>query len=265
MEERDIQVGPDRSQPRLAKLTGRHRERAPCHVLRPHVDRIWIFEVDEVCELEIVPDGCIDIYWNGEQLLVAGPSTELLTVTAAAQPTFVGARFAPGVAYRWLGVSARELLNAHTSLDDIWGGHANKEAIDLLTAARDPVAVASTLESMLVNRLSSVPPADPIVGATLGAARKHPGGQDIVRDVVDGFGWSERTLRRRCEEAFGYGAKTLDRILRFQRFLTLSWTARSPISHLAAAAGYADQSHLAREVRRLAGQSPSRLLAELQT
>jgi AraC-like DNA-binding protein len=258
-------LGPDRSQPCLARLSGRHRERAPCPVLRPHVDRIWIFEVAQACELELVPDGCIDIYWNGRQLMVAGPSTELLTVRTTGRQTFVGARFAPGVAYRWLGVSARELLNTHASLDDTWGMRADTEAIDSLTATRDPAVVAWTLERMLASRLASVPPADPIIEATLGAAREHPRGQDIVREVVDGFGWSERTLRRRCDEAFGYGPKTLDRILRFQRFLALAWTQRSVISHLAAAAGYADQSHLVREVRRLAGQSPSRLLAEVQT
>jgi len=268
MSERDSQfvdIGADRSQPRLARLAGRHRERAPCHVLRSHVDRIWIFEVAPVCELELVPDGCIDVYWNGQQLMVAGPSTGLLTVRTAAQQTFVGARFAPGVAYRWLGVSACELLNSHASLEDVWGMHVDTEAIDSLTTARDPAAVAAALERMLANRLNYVPPADPIIEATLGAARETRRGQDIVRDMVNGFGWSERTLRRRCDQAFGYGPKTLDRILRFQRFLTLSQTSRSALSHLAAAAGYADQSHLVREVRRLAGQSPSRLLAELQT
>jgi transcriptional regulator GlxA family with amidase domain len=117
----------------------------------------------------------------------------------------------------------------------------------------------------LIGRLTSVRPADPIIAATLDAARAPAFGKGIVRKVTDKYGWSERTLRRRCEEAFGYGPKTLDRILRFQRFISLLWSSRLPFSHLAAAAGYADQAHLAREVRRLAGQSPTGLLAELRT
>ena len=50
----------------------------------------------------------------------------------------------------------------------------------------------------------------------------------------------------------------------FQRFLALLPTARAPLADLAAEAGYADQAHLAREVRRLSGQSPSGLMAELR-
>jgi AraC-like DNA-binding protein len=74
------------------------------------------------------------------------------------------------------------------------------------------------------------------------------------------LGMSERTLRRRFEAAFGYGPKTLDRILRFQRFLTSrhGLEARTT-AHRAAAAGYADQSHLVRECRRLALCTPGQL------
>jgi AraC-like DNA-binding protein len=58
--------------------------------------------------------------------------------------------------------------------------------------------------------------------------------------------------------AFGYGPKVLARILRLQRAL------RSPhrttdLARVAADAGYADQSHLSREVRALTGQSPTEL------
>lgn len=73
----------------------------------------------------------------------------------------------------------------------------------------------------------------------------------------------ERQLRRRFVAAVGYGPKTFERIARFQRFLRL---ARSPagrrlgLAQLAARAGHADQAHLGREYRRLAGLPPRRLL-----
>ena len=59
-------------------------------------------------------------------------------------------------------------------------------------------------------------------------------------------------LHRRSLAAFGYGPKMLDRVLRLQRALGL---ARSgvPFATTAATAGYADQAHLSREVRSLAG------------
>ena len=77
---------------------------------------------------------------------------------------------------------------------------------------------------------------------------------------------SERSLRRRCHEAFGYGPKRLDRILRFQRFLDLARRARAPGAELAAlalAAGYADQAHLSREVRRLSSLSAATVVGQL--
>src|SRR3546814_8539109 len=82
-----------------------------------------------------------------------------------------------------------------------------------------------------------------------------------IRDRLD---MSERSLRRRCREAFGYGPKTLDRVLRFQRFLAL---ARAPgerrLAGLAQDAGYADQAHITREGRRLSGLSPLTVLRQI--
>jgi AraC-like DNA-binding protein len=60
--------------------------------------------------------------------------------------------------------------------------------------------------------------------------------------------------------AVGYGPKTLQRILRFQRFLTLAQTS-TDLARLALEAGYADQAHLTRECSRLAGLPPAALLA----
>jgi methylphosphotriester-DNA--protein-cysteine methyltransferase len=73
---------------------------------------------------------------------------------------------------------------------------------------------------------------------------------------------SERQLRRRFEHAVGYGPATLARVQRFQRFLAHAQrTPTAPLARLAADAGYADQAHLARECRRLAGLPPRALLA----
>jgi AraC-like DNA-binding protein len=89
-----------------------------------------------------------------------------------------------------------------------------------------------------------------------------PPGSPVVPWLCRGLGMSERTLRRHCEDAFGYGPKALDRILRFQRLLKLlrSFPEASTAS-LALDAGYADQAHLVRESRRLAATTPRRIAA----
>lgn len=73
------------------------------------------------------------------------------------------------------------------------------------------------------------------------------------------LGLSERQLRRRCLSAFGYGPKTLQRVLRFQRPLRLARDG-VPFADVAARGGFADQAHLSREVRELSGRTLSALL-----
>ena len=201
--------------------------------------------------------------WTGSRLNVAGPNTQIVTATMPCAAILVGARFRPGIAARWLGVSAAELLNAHLFLEDIWSRSATVRLSDELAHADSADATAATLERALIDRLHQVAPVDPIISATVAAAKARPGKRGVIRGLIDEFGWSERTLRRRCREAFGYGPKTLERILRFQGFLRLLANGRAPLSVLALEAGYADQAHLSREVRRLSGQSPGALIAQL--
>jgi AraC-like DNA-binding protein len=248
------------------QVSGIFRERLPASALRQHVDRVWTNELHGPAELEIVPDGCIDLYWTGDRLQIAGPNTQVITARMASAANLVGVRFWPGVAGRWLGVSAVDLLNTHPPLDDLWGRRPTDQLSDKLADAKDATAAATILEHALIDHLPQVAPADPVVSATVAAAAKEgPSTNAIVRGLIDQFGWSERTLRRRCVEAFGYGPKTLQRILRFQRFLRLLSNRHARLSALAIEAGYADQAHLTREVRRLSGQSPSTLMSELQS
>ena len=80
-----------------------------------------------------------------------------------------------------------------------------------------------------------------------------------TEDIAGLVGLSERQLRRRSHAAIGYGPKTLQRILRFQRFVRLlDASARPPdLASAAALTGYADQSHLTRECVALSGLTPA--------
>ena len=69
----------------------------------------------------------------------------------------------------------------------------------------------------------------------------------------------ERALQRRFAQDVGYGPKVLQRVLRFQRFMRELAAPRVELARAGLLAGYADQSHLSRETRRLAGLSPRQL------
>ncbi|GAB3865610.1 hypothetical protein GCM10029963_78000 [Micromonospora andamanensis] len=130
-------------------------------------------------------------------------------------------------------------------LDAVWPA-ADVRAI---AEADDPVAALTAAAS---RRWQGT---DRVMVALAGAA--HAGSS--VGSVAERCGLSSRQLQRRCTTAFGYGPKTLQRILRLQRALGLARSGRS-FAAVAADAGYADQSHLARDVRAMTGVPLSALL-----
>jgi AraC-like DNA-binding protein len=69
------------------------------------------------------------------------------------------------------------------------------------------------------------------------------------------LGIGARQLQRRVTDAVGYGANTLQHVLRFQRLQALP---PAPLAELALDAGYADQAHMNAEITRLAGIPPVR-------
>jgi AraC-like DNA-binding protein len=196
--------------------------------------------------------------------------------TIAPGTTIVGLRFRPAAAASWLRVPMWELVNRRVALEELWGSRARAMA-DFIGDARTSREAASRLQRGLCDVAKSIapPPPDPRMKAlfsslaslaSLAAAR--PMHRDVTR-IAHRLGIAERTLRRHCQHTFGYGPKTLERILRFQRFLTFSRSvsASALASHgaigladCAAEAGYADQAHLSREVRALCGQSPTMIL-----
>jgi AraC-like DNA-binding protein len=214
----------------------------------------------------VLPDACIDLIWDGRRLFVAGPDTGPVPIIREPGGVFAGLRFRPGVAPSVLGVPAVALLDQRVDAGDVWGDLDMEPVVDRLHRAVSLREAATVLEAAVIERLPAAAPPDRLIlgtVATLQAAQPAAGGN--VAELADRLGVSERQLHRRCTAAVGYGPKVLDRVLRFRRFLHLVGSpagARPPggLAGLAAAAGYADQSHLTRECGRLAGTTPSRLL-----
>jgi AraC-like DNA-binding protein len=208
----------------------------------------------------VLPDGCVDLVWNGERLLVAGPDTRPAPTPRRPGQAFAGLRFPPGLAGPALGLPASELRDLRVELADLWGGAAAPLADRL--AAADGAARLRLLEDAVLARLPRMRRPDPLV---LAAARAlgRPGTR--VGSLARVLGASDRQLRRRFAEDVGYGPKVLDRVLRFQRFLGRRAAADGDgLARLAAELGFADQAHLTRECRALAGLTPGQLLASPQ-
>jgi len=73
-------------------------------------------------------------------------------------------------------------------------------------------------------------------------------------------GWSRRSVERRVSRATGLTLGTIGQIRRAERAVELLSRGASPLD-AAGQAGYADQPHLTRSLRRFAGRTPSQVAA----
>ena len=212
----------------------------------PHVDRV-------------LPDGCIDVLWMNGRLLVAGPDTTGAILPPSPGARIAGLRFRPGVAPAALRVAASALLDSRVDGRDVLGERA-APLEDELAAARSMREAAGVLTAHAERWLTETDPPDGLVQAavvTLRAERPSP----AVAAIAARLGVSERQLHRRFVASVGYGAKTLTRVLRLQRFVAYAATPGAPpLAQLARVAGYADQPHLSRECQELAGTTPAELV-----
>jgi AraC-like DNA-binding protein len=205
----------------------------------------------------------MDIIWDGTSLFVAGPDTGPVSLADRPGAVYAGVRFRTGRAHPILGVPAWELVDQRVPLRELGRHDSSERLIADLQFAPSPEAAAQLLENDVLALLPNAGKPDPVVDALvahLGGTSGIPADPSTskVADISVRIGVSERELLRRCRAAIRYGPKTLDRILRFQRACSRSLPS-STLADLAVDSGYADQSHLARECRRLAGLTPSDL------
>lgn len=201
----------------------------------------WSRAVDEPQAHRILPDGCLDLIWSDGRLLVAGPDTTAHEMSSPAGRVYTGLRFVPGTGPSVFGVPAHELRDSRVPLDQIWP----QRLVDGLTAR---VSDASDRAAVLLDIARPRIRVDPVMAAVVAGLRAGR----AVSVVADEVGLSERQLLRRSLVAFGYGPKTLARVLRMERALALA--ARGvAAAEVAVSTGYADQAHLSREVKALAG------------
>ena len=245
-----------------AWLTPMYAEWRPPAALRGAVACLWASVVPDGDwgESLVLPDGCSDLIWEqGTGGYVAGPDTGPVRSVMKAGTVVIGVRFRPSAGGPALGVPLSELRDQRVELSDLRRRDARRlpGTLDPDTAATRALDLAATL----------VADGDPDPVATRAAvllADPRVRAEDVAAEI----GLSMRQLRRRCHAVVGYGPKTLQRVLRFRRFVGRidaglpSGQDAHDLAALAAQAGFADQAHLTRECRALAGLTPAMLVRQ---
>jgi AraC-like DNA-binding protein len=230
-----------------------YREWAAPAPLRHAVACLWTHQLGDEAPNAVLPDGCTDLIWRaGDGAFVAGPDTGPVTSDLRPNTLLVGLRFRPGAGGIGLGVAMDALRDQRVDAADL-----SPEVARALRPDLTPAEAAGVLTTIAADHLDGVEP-DAAVDEAIDLL--HDPRVDLGR-VTSRVEVGERQLRRRFLAAVGYGPKTLQRVLRFRAFLD-GIDREEDLAQAAARCGFADQSHLNRECRDLAGRTPTQLLAD---
>lgn len=187
--------------------------------------------------------------------IYAGP----VIIESSGAACCVQVNFTPLGARQFFGLPMSELRDRMVGLDDALGfdGIALRER---LGEASDWDTRFDIAEGFIAGRLAE---ANALSLEIAWAYRTviASGGRTRVSAIAGEIGWSRKHLAAKFSDAIGIGPKTLSRIARFNRALSLSKRQDDDWAGIAADCGYADQAHLVREFRQLAGETPTALAA----
>ncbi len=186
---------------------------------------------------------------------VAGPDDRSVVTEHAGDQLGVEVNLTPLGARRLLAVPLLEIARRVVALADLVGPEG-EVLVARLQEAPDWDARFALLDAALLRRLDAAPPVRAEVvqaWSLLEASHGAVGVEALARRV----GWSRRHLASRFAQDIGVPPKTAARILRFERVTSLLRSGRAlSLADAAYDCGYADQSHLNRDFRSLAGTTP---------
>ena len=230
-----------------------YRELPPAPALAGLVKVCWTLEADGEADNWIAhqatPDGCVEIIrrlrgrsrWGADQPdgFVVGLSERPVTFEISGDSAFAGVRLWP---WAWQSIGEPPL----EAMRDRWLPLAGPRTAGICEA----LPHFDRVESLLLDYLDDLPPDHARIGRALAGARS-------VAEMREATGMAPRRLQRWFADHVGLSPRRYLRLLRFQQAFERIGEGDKLADH-AAAHGYADQAHMAREFRAKAGRPASR-------
>ncbi len=199
---------------------------------------------------------------TGRQLrgsLVAGLGFEALQLQRAERFACLQVRLSPVIAGAILGAGPAELDGAVVALPELWGREASRISQQLEDACswEDRFAL---MDDLLLRRLAMRPPVDTDISHAWDRVVASSG---MVRidDLAAELDWSRKRLWSRFHSQIGLPPKQAAKLVRFD-YAAHRLVAGQDAARVAADCGFADQSHLHRDVQSLTGLTPASVADE---
>jgi AraC-like DNA-binding protein len=244
-------------------MTNGYQQFRPSEAFRSVVDAYWINQPDGGVPVDrVLPDGCIDLVFrggaDGGRLFSSALIERPVFFHDASKDWYVGVRFRPAMARALLDIDSAECRDRDIPAREIDSefGVLERALQDCASADEALAVLKRAVDARLARRERAAAP------ARVREAIALLGRGDVqVHAVARALGVTERNLHRDLTRWSGLAPKPLARILRMQRTLTALRAGRLPLALIAARMGYADQAHMTREVKALAGATPAELAA----
>ena len=171
----------------------------------------------------------------------------------------VQVRLSPTVARAILGVCPAELESAVVPLEDLWGREASRirEQLGGASSWKDRFALT---DAVLARRREAASPVDPEVAW---AWHRIVVSRGLIRidHLATEVGWSRKRLWARFHSQIGLPPKRAAKLVRFDH-AAHRLVAGEGAARVASDGGYADQSHLHRDVMTFTGVTPTTVAGE---
>jgi AraC-like DNA-binding protein len=221
-----------------------YREWDPPREWRHAVACCWEQRVVAARLQRVLPDGHADLLIDGLGTVQVVGMHDRVVLPLLPEGTWIrGIRLRPEAVAAAFRVEASSLLNLTVPAEDVLGSRRARRLLDLGALDAWIRGIEPARRTALAVGLLA---ADPAVQVT---------------EVADLLGVTARQLRRILVTEVGLPPKAYQRVVRMQRFLGIIGRSAG-LADAAAEAGYADQSHLTRDVRELSGLTPAKLLVE---
>lgn len=201
--------------------------------------------------LRILPDVNADLmFWRGG-LHIAGYDTTAHDFDRGPGEITYSIRLPAGVLPYLLHDSASAATDTRVPIPLHPGDSGVARLTEGLFAADEPHQVLSLIAAHLLAAADPDPDAGRAAEAILVLANRNAS----VDAIANALGWSQRSLHRFSIDTFGIPAFVLRSLCRFRTAHELLSSGIRPVD-VAMLAGYADQAHLTRNIKRFASTTP---------
>jgi AraC-like DNA-binding protein len=194
----------------------------------------------------------------GHSGFLAGLSARPALVESNGSQAGVQTNLTPLGAYHLFGLPMSEVTHQVVKLDEILGT-VGRELIERLREAPSWDARFELLDALFARALASNRPPTAAIAWAWSQIARCPGNVNIA-GLASEVGWSHKHFISRFRHEVGVSPRVAARIIRFDRAVrAITAGPRPNWSDIVHAAGYYDQSHLAREFREFARCTPTEL------